>query len=821
MFGIILTEEDPLYEIVISLTKSDFSGVDYFYDRTCDFVHAIVFDIIPDERIFNVVSPAIYDLVYKRIGELNDLHMLYTWIGCVATDVIYGYICDYMPQRLTDRVDYAYGRTERVAEFAGSDTEAYISKGILNNKDCINEIKYYLDDLPVLTKVIKQKYFYEDMSLSNIAASLNMDAGEVSCNIAYIKAVLRYVISRYPADNLEEKTEKVNSLEAVYCVFAGDIAGAVAGEAAGLAYVAGKAVTAASTSVAAGSQAALTVGSGATGGNAMAGFLATTAGKIAIGAAAVCVTAATGAGTYFMMRHFNGSKGDADKKSVSSEEVTGTIGSEEASADFTERDSLVRYYEETLKPELGVLETDITGSVDVTWDNGDRKSGGFNGRTLNSEPWFDKTGILNYRIADFDYDGSLELLLVAIKDAPDWESELDEQEKNDYRELPGDKKCVYLDMYELHEGDIGLSDEYLYNANVGSNFFDSYGGCYYFSSSTNIYEDFSVRIMPGKDAVYIGMAHNSYQKYPMHVDSYSPYYMNNDVLYYKDGKFDTKFRYVNHAAPIPYYYFYRELSDGSYNYTSSPTDIIDGLELVDYATVLSDEFKPYRTDEDVQEPRLLSQAAASGDQMLMIKKYFGSHMGLTLNDDGTIDGQDMVTIFGFQRNNLQETDISNAMYEEKYNIKVDMTFTAINTSDDGRYESVGDGETSSASEDTQKEKITETTTEKATETETDEETEETDYVIPYSSDRYLTNDDLVGLSSEELMYARNEIYARHGYIFNDAEIRAYFEKKPWYTGTVKSEDFSSSVFNDYEYKNVTFLKKHQDGEHTGYSAESE
>ncbi|RHV30271.1 YARHG domain-containing protein [Coprococcus sp. OM04-5BH] len=146
------------------------------------------------------------------------------------------------------------------------------------------------------------------------------------------------------------------------------------------------------------------------------------------------------------------------------------------------------------------------------------------------------------------------------------------------------------------------------------------------------------------------------------------------------------------------------------------------------------------------------------------------------------------------------------MYEEKYNIKVDMTFTAINTSDDGRYESVGDEETSSASEDTQKEKITETTTEKATET--DEETEETDYVIPYSSDRYLTNDDLEGLSSEELMYARNEIYA-------------YFEKKPWYTGTVKSEDFSSSVFNDYEYKNVTFLKKHQDGEHTGYSAESE
>jgi hypothetical protein len=27
---------------------------------------------------------------------------------------------------------------------------------------------------------------------------------------------------------------------------------------------------------------------------------------------------------------------------------------------------------------------------------------------------------------------------------------------------------------------------------------------------------------------------------------------------------------------------------------------------------------------------------------------------------------------------------------------------------------------------------------------------------------------------------RNEIYARHGYVFNSADLKAYFSKQPWY-----------------------------------------
>ena len=53
-------------------------------------------------------------------------------------------------------------------------------------------------------------------------------------------------------------------------------------------------------------------------------------------------------------------------------------------------------------------------------------------------------------------------------------------------------------------------------------------------------------------------------------------------------------------------------------------------------------------------------------------------------------------------------------------------------------------------------------------------------VLPDSSVLRLAPSDLAGLSKDDLKIARNEIYARHGYIFSTADMRAYFGKLSWY-----------------------------------------
>ncbi|MCD8145014.1 MAG: BspA family leucine-rich repeat surface protein, partial [Oscillospiraceae bacterium] len=80
-----------------------------------------------------------------------------------------------------------------------------------------------------------------------------------------------------------------------------------------------------------------------------------------------------------------------------------------------------------------------------------------------------------------------------------------------------------------------------------------------------------------------------------------------------------------------------------------------------------------------------------------------------------------------------------------------------------------------------------------------------DYILPTSSTAYLSESDLEGLTQEELRYARNEIYARHGRKFDDAELQAYFDAKSWYSGTVEAADFSEDMLNEYEKANLILI----------------
>ena len=86
---------------------------------------------------------------------------------------------------------------------------------------------------------------------------------------------------------------------------------------------------------------------------------------------------------------------------------------------------------------------------------------------------------------------------------------------------------------------------------------------------------------------------------------------------------------------------------------------------------------------------------------------------------------------------------------------------------------------------------------------------EQDYIFYDSQVRYLTESDLAGLSLQTLCYARNEIYARRGYIFQSAELRDYFGSKPWYLPTVPADSFSESVFNEIERANIELLKSRE------------
>lgn len=80
---------------------------------------------------------------------------------------------------------------------------------------------------------------------------------------------------------------------------------------------------------------------------------------------------------------------------------------------------------------------------------------------------------------------------------------------------------------------------------------------------------------------------------------------------------------------------------------------------------------------------------------------------------------------------------------------------------------------------------------------------ETKFLLPGSSSVYLTKEDLEGLSQGELRLARNEIYARHGLIFQDKTLTDYFTAKGFYYPVKKT--VPDTELNQYEIANLNLI----------------
>lgn len=55
-----------------------------------------------------------------------------------------------------------------------------------------------------------------------------------------------------------------------------------------------------------------------------------------------------------------------------------------------------------------------------------------------------------------------------------------------------------------------------------------------------------------------------------------------------------------------------------------------------------------------------------------------------------------------------------------------------------------------------------------------------EYILPYSNVKPLELHSLKNMSKEKLALARNEIFARHGYVFTEDPYKSYFNEKSWY-----------------------------------------
>jgi YARHG domain len=74
-----------------------------------------------------------------------------------------------------------------------------------------------------------------------------------------------------------------------------------------------------------------------------------------------------------------------------------------------------------------------------------------------------------------------------------------------------------------------------------------------------------------------------------------------------------------------------------------------------------------------------------------------------------------------------------------------------------------------------------------------------------TSRRLIRSDELVPFTAQELRLLRNEIYARHGYVFNDQNLQNYFSSQPWYR-PLGNNRLAVATLSPVERKNIATIR---------------
>lgn len=94
-----------------------------------------------------------------------------------------------------------------------------------------------------------------------------------------------------------------------------------------------------------------------------------------------------------------------------------------------------------------------------------------------------------------------------------------------------------------------------------------------------------------------------------------------------------------------------------------------------------------------------------------------------------------------------------------------------------------------------------------------------EFILPMSEYYQLTEMDVINLSPTQLWFARNEIYARHGYHFNNEYLQACFERCSWYED--KGENYYTTALTEIDLANIATIKAMEEQKASLYPMELE
>ena len=299
-------KDEQLFAEVERMQRGADGDYNRLYELSKNYVYKIIHDIVRDHFTTEDLMQETYLQIYNKINTLENPKAFYVWAGRIATNLTLRYIQKNRHEILAPADEE--GSTDFVFERLDEDTESFIPESVLMDREKQRLIGEIIDGLSTEQKIAVQFFYFEEMSVKEIAAAMQCSEGTVKSRLNYARKSIKEAVLDMEVSQ-DTRLYSLSAMPVIFLVFrltaekllltGLTVAATGAATAAGVT-TAGSAATAAGVTTAGGAATAegavvLTAGSGAASATGVSGVAA--AGGSAAGASGAAAAGGTASGS--------------------------------------------------------------------------------------------------------------------------------------------------------------------------------------------------------------------------------------------------------------------------------------------------------------------------------------------------------------------------------------------------------------------------------------------------------------------------------------------------------------------------------------------
>ena len=210
-------KDQVLFAEVEKLKSGDTESFTTIYELSKNYIYKIIWDIVKSQDAADDIMQETYLQIYNKVSGLTDVSAFYSWAGRIATNFCLTYIKREKKYVLAE-ADESGEAEDFIFEKASDDHEAMIPESIIMNKEQQKIIADILDSLSTEQKLCVQYYYFEELSVKEIAEIMETSEGTIKSRLNYARKSIKSAV-----ENIERrdgtKLYSIGSFPLLFLIF--------------------------------------------------------------------------------------------------------------------------------------------------------------------------------------------------------------------------------------------------------------------------------------------------------------------------------------------------------------------------------------------------------------------------------------------------------------------------------------------------------------------------------------------------------------------------------------------------------------------------